>query len=170
MLHAVLAAQAAHASEPGRVLAGLNQALCGKFRSHFVTAAYLFVDMKNKSMSYAAAGHPPLLQWCTTAPSITEVSEGGLLLGPFPEATYSAVQLPMEPGGRVILYTDGVLEAMNPSCEMFGADRFRRYLESNHSLKGEPLVDSLLAELSRWTEHPKGHRQRDDITLVSIEF
>jgi sigma-B regulation protein RsbU (phosphoserine phosphatase) len=45
MLQVALAAQFAHAAEPGRVLAGLNQALCGKFRQHFVTAAYLFVDM-----------------------------------------------------------------------------------------------------------------------------
>jgi phosphoserine phosphatase RsbU/P len=123
MLHAVLVAQTTHAAEPGRVLAGLNQALCGKFRSHFVTAAYLFVDMEDNSMSYAAAGHPPLLQWQITGGNISEVSEGGLLLGPFPEATYSVVRLPVKPGDRAILYTDGILEAMNPSQEMFGADR-----------------------------------------------
>jgi sigma-B regulation protein RsbU (phosphoserine phosphatase) len=170
MLHAVLAAQAAHAAEPGRVLAGLNQALCGKFRNQFVTAAYLFVDMENNYMSYAAAGHPPLLQWRTASGGISEVSEGGLLLGPFPEATYTVVELPVEPGDRAILYTDGILEAMNPSHEMFGVDRFKRHLESNHSLKGGPFADSLLDELSRWTGHPNGHRQQDDITLVSIEF
>jgi len=170
MLHAGLSAQTAHAAEPGRVLAGLNKALCGKFRSHFVTAAYLFVDMENNSMSYAAAGHPPLLQWRTPGGSVSEVSESGLLLGPFPEATYSVVHLPVKPGDRAILYTDGILEAMNPSREMFGVDRFKQYLESNHSLKGEPLADSLLDELSRWTGHAKGHRQQDDITLVSIEF
>jgi len=170
MLHAVLVAQTTHAAEPGRVLAGLNQALCGKFRSHFVTAAYLFVDMEDNSMSYAAAGHPPLLQWQTTGGNISEVSEGGLLLGPFPEATYSVVRLPVKPGGRAILYTDGILEAMNPSQEMFGADRFKQHLESNRTLKGEPLADSLLEELSRWRGHPQGHRQQDDITLVSIEF
>ncbi len=45
MLQMALAAQVAHAGEPGRVLAGLNQALCGKFTTHFVTAAYIFLDM-----------------------------------------------------------------------------------------------------------------------------
>jgi sigma-B regulation protein RsbU (phosphoserine phosphatase) len=170
MLHAVFAAQSGHAAEPKLVLAGLNQALCGKFIRHFVTAAYLFVDMENNFLSYAAAGHPPLVRWRTASGSISEISEGGLILGPFPEATYSEVHLPVEAGDRVILYTDGILEAMNPAEKMFGADRFKRYLQSNSSLKGGPLADSLLDELSRWTELPNGHRQQDDITLVLVEF
>ena len=61
MLQVALTAQAAHASEPERVLSGLNQALCGKFEQNFVTAAYMFIDMEKKIMSYAGAGHPPLL-------------------------------------------------------------------------------------------------------------
>src|SRR5271169_2481141 len=61
MLQVALTAQCAHASEPGRVLSGLNRALCGKFQHHFVTAVYVFVDMEKDSISYAGAGHPPLL-------------------------------------------------------------------------------------------------------------
>src|SRR5271168_5241121 len=57
MLQVALTAQLAHASEPGRVLAGLNRALCGKFRNHFVTAAYVFVDMEKNCISYAGAAH-----------------------------------------------------------------------------------------------------------------
>ena len=46
MLKIALAAQATHAADPAQVLLGLNQALCGKFQHHYVTAAYLFIDMK----------------------------------------------------------------------------------------------------------------------------
>ena len=56
-----LAAQSPHASDAARVLAGLNRALVGKFRSHFVTAAYLFMDLEKGVGNYAGAGHPPLL-------------------------------------------------------------------------------------------------------------
>src|SRR5271169_1346495 len=63
MLQVALTAQSAHASDPGRVLGGLNQALCGKFQRNFVTAAYLFVDLENLVISYAGAGHPPMLLW-----------------------------------------------------------------------------------------------------------
>jgi sigma-B regulation protein RsbU (phosphoserine phosphatase) len=170
MLQVALTAQFGHASEPGRVLAGLNQALCGKFRQDFVTAAYLFVDMEKSSMSYAGAGHPPLLLWRGSTATAVEVCENGLLLGHFPEETYSVVQVPLEPGDRAVLYTDGILEARNPAEEMFGAERFMRSLEYNHSLGSELLADSLLDELSRWSGHTKGEDQEDDITLLVIDF
>jgi serine phosphatase RsbU (regulator of sigma subunit) len=170
MLQVALAAQFAHASEPGRVLAGLNQSLCGKFARHFVTAAYLFVDTEKGSMSYAGAGHPPLLLWRGSTGSTSEVSENGLILGHFPEETYSVVQVQVEPGDRAILYTDGILEASNPSQEMFGTDRFKRFLEANHDLGADQLADSLLDELSRWSERTTGQAQQDDITLLTIHF
>ena len=63
MLKIALSAQVAHAADPAQVLLGLNQALCGKFQHHYVTAAYLFVDMQKRTLTYAGAGHPPLLLW-----------------------------------------------------------------------------------------------------------
>jgi phosphoserine phosphatase RsbU/P len=75
MLKVALAAQFTHASDPARVLGGLNQTLWGKFSHHFVTAAYLFVDMEKNSMSYSAAGHPPLLLWHRSTGSASEVTE-----------------------------------------------------------------------------------------------
>jgi len=170
MLQVALAAQFAHASEPGRVLSGLNQALCGKFRAHFVTAAYLFVDMEKSSMSYAGAGHPPLLLWRSSARSASEVVENGVVLGQFPDESYSAVQMSVEPGDRAVLCTDGILETRDPSQEMFGIDRSKLFLEANHDLGAEQLADSLLDELSRWSGHPKGQVRDDDITLLAIDF
>jgi serine phosphatase RsbU (regulator of sigma subunit) len=170
MLQVALAAQFAHASEPGRVLAGLNRALCGKFTRHFVTAAYLFVDMEKSFMSYAGAGHPPLLLWRGLTGSASELFENGLLLGHFPEETYSAVQVPVEPGDRAVLCTDGILETVNPSQEMFGVDRFKRFLEANHDLGADRLADSLLDELSLWSGYPTGEGQQDDITLLAVDF
>jgi phosphoserine phosphatase RsbU/P len=170
MLQVALSAQFPHASEPGRVLAGLNRALCGKFRNHFVTAAYVFVDLEKSSMGYAGAGHPPLLLWRRSTGSATELMENGLILGQFPEETYSVVQVPMEPGDKAVLYTDGILETWNTSEEEFGVERFKWFLEANHDLGADQLADSLLDELSRWSEHPKGEDQQDDITLLAIDF
>ena len=56
MLKAALSAQSAHACDPARVLAGLNQSLCGKFKHHFATAAYVFVDMEKNSMQLRCRG------------------------------------------------------------------------------------------------------------------
>ena len=170
MLKVALAAQALHAFDPGRVLGGLNQSLCGKFKHHFVTAAYVFVDMEKKTMAYAAAGHPPLLLWSTSARSASEVTKNGLLLGLFPGETYSVVELPIAPGDKVILYTDGIVETRSPSDQEFGIDLFKGFLESNHELAADTFADSMLDELSAWSEQPKGQRQEDDITLLVLSF
>jgi serine phosphatase RsbU (regulator of sigma subunit) len=170
MLQVSLAAQSAHASDPGRVLAGLNHALCGKFQQHFVTAAYVFVDMEKSLISYAGAGHPPLLTWQRSTGRAVEFMENGLLLGHFSDEVYSTVCFPVESGDRCVLYTDAILETMNPSEEQFGIDRFLRFMESNHELSAHCFADSLLSELSRWSEHSQGQGQADDITLLTIDF
>jgi len=170
MLKGAVAAQSPHAFNPARVLAGLNQSLCGKFKHHFVTAAYVFVDMEKNSISYAGAGHPPLLLWRKSTESASEVLENGLLLGLFPEATYSDVEVQVEPGDKAILYTDGVSETRSPSKQEFGADLLKEFLESNHHLKADMFAGLLLEELWGWSEHPKGRGQEDDITLLAIDF
>jgi serine phosphatase RsbU (regulator of sigma subunit) len=170
MLKAALSAQSAHAFDPARVLTGLNQSLCGKFKRHFATAAYVFLDMETKSMSYAGAGHPPLLLWHKSAGIASEVLENGPPLGLFPEATYSVVDLPVESGDRAILYTDGIPETTSPSEQEFGADLLKGFLESNYNLGADVFADLLLDELSGWSEHPKGEGQQDDMTLLAIQF
>jgi sigma-B regulation protein RsbU (phosphoserine phosphatase) len=169
MLKVALAAQSPHACDPARVLAGLNKTLWGKFKYHFVTAVYVFVDLEKKSMSYAGAGHPPLLLWRTSTGSASEVVENGLLLGLFPEQTYSAVELPVEPGDKAVLYTDGILETRSPSGQEFG-DLFKAFLESNHDLRGDVFNDILIKELANWSGNPKGQAQEDDITFLTIDF
>lgn len=170
MLQVALAAQVAHASDPARVMWGLNQALCGKFRVHFVTAAYVFVDMEKNSIGYAGAGHPPLLLWRKSTGNALEVSENGFLLGHFPEETYSVTEVPMEPGDRVLLYTDGITEARNSSEEMFGIDQFKHFLETNHTLSSDEFCDALLHELSLWSRESGGPGQQDDLTLLALKL
>src|SRR5437763_3250385 len=92
MLKVAFAAQAHHANDPACVLAGLNRALCGKFEEHFVTAAYLFIDLENCLLRYSAAGHPPLMLASRTSGAVREIEQNGLMLGLFPEATYSSLE------------------------------------------------------------------------------
>ena len=74
-------------------------------------------------MKYAGAGHPPILLWRASTRKTVELEENGMVLGLFGDATYGAIQVTMERGDRVVLYTDGILEASNPSQELYGADR-----------------------------------------------
>lgn len=96
-----------------------------------MTAAYVFVDMEKNISRYAGAGHPPLLLWRASSQSASEVLENGMLLGLFREASYSFVEVPLEPGDKAILYTDGVLETRSPSEQEYGADLWKGFMESN---------------------------------------
>jgi sigma-B regulation protein RsbU (phosphoserine phosphatase) len=168
MLKIALAAQAAHAADPARVLLGLNQALCGKFQYHFVTAAYLFVDMENRTLTYAGAGHPPLLLWGGTSDGVRAIEENGLFLGKFDFAQYSSVAMPLEAGGWGLLYTDGIAETTDPAGTEFGAERFREFLALEQNTAADRFANSLLEELSRWSARGPGVDLDDDITLVAI--
>jgi phosphoserine phosphatase RsbU/P len=170
MLKTAFAAQAPHACDPARVLSGLNQSLCGKFKNHFVTGAYVFVDMEKNSIKYAGAGHPPLLLWRQSSAAASEVLENGLLLGFFKDAPYSVVEVCVQPGDKAVLYTDGILETRSPSKEEFGPDLFKVFLESNHNLKADKFADLVLDELTGWSENHDGNGQEDDITLLVIDF
>jgi phosphoserine phosphatase RsbU/P len=173
MLKIAFAGQVDHAEDPARVLAGLNRALCGKFEEHFVTAAYVFVDLNTCVLRYAGAGHPPLLMAprknSTALESESrEVEANGLMLGLFPEAEYSAVEIPLSTGDRILLYTDGIVEAMNAAQEEFGKSRLTQFL-STYSKSAAHLADSLLLELRRWCGTDAGRPQADDITLLVLE-
>ena len=169
MLQVALTAQARHASEPGKVLAGLNQALCGKFQHNFVTAAYVYLDLEKKIMKYGGAGHPPLLLWRKSTGTASEVLENGLVMGQFEEATYDSLEVPIEAGDRFSLYTDGILETANPAQEEFGTARFMKFMEANNKLAAGPFADALLLELARWLEQPPGEGHKDDISLLTVD-
>ena len=168
MLKIALSAQTGCASDPARVLAGLNQALCGKFQGHYVTAAYVLLDTEAQKLTYAGAGHPPLIVRNHSQNATSEFVENGLFLGFFPEATYTAVELPFRPGDWGALYTDGVLETTNLAGEEFGVDRFKLFLQNNHHLAASQFVDNLLGEVSRWSG--KTSEPEDDVTLLAFHF
>jgi phosphoserine phosphatase RsbU/P len=170
MLKIALGAQTSCALDPVLVLTGLNQALYGKFKGHFVTAAYVVIDTEKQTINYAGAGHPPIILRDRAAAATRDFMENGLFLGYFPEVTYTSVELPFKPGDSCLLYTDGIPEMTNLSDEQYGVDRCKDYLESNHDLTAGQFVDSFLGELSRWSDSASGREPEDDVTLLAIHF
>src|SRR6185369_5999091 len=80
MLKIALAAQINWGSDPAKVLTGLNQSLCGKFHGHYLTAAYVYLDLEKRTVSYAGAGHPPILMYDSATRNVRELEENGLFL------------------------------------------------------------------------------------------
>lgn len=170
MLKVAFASQAAHADDPARVLTGLNRSLCGKFEEHFVTAAYLFVDLEKSLLHYSAAGHPPLMLVSRGAGKVREIEENGLMLGMFPEAAYSTVEIRLSPGDRCLLYTDGLFEAKNAAQEEFGKSRCKEFMETQRDIPPARFVKTLLDSVAGFSGYNSGRAQEDDITLLVLDF
>jgi phosphoserine phosphatase RsbU/P len=167
MIKIAFSSQVSHAADPARVLLGLNEVLCGKFEHHFVTAAYVFIDIQNRTLKYAGAGHPPLLLWGPEG--VRSIEENGLFLGKFSFATYTSTELPLMPGDRILLYTDGIPETTNPAGVEFGTDGFKQFLENeNSTTSATQFADRLLEELSRWSARGSNDDLDDDMTIVAI--
>ena len=171
MIQVALAGQASHATEPAKVLTGLNRALAGKFTQNFVTAAYVYIDLEKKLLRYAGAGHPPVLRFRTSEGKTSQLLENGIVLGMIDDADYTALEIPLEHGDRHVLYTDGIPEAANSAGEQFGFARIQRYMESNHHVPAAQFADNFLAEISSWSApSSSGDIQQDDITLLLFDY
>jgi serine phosphatase RsbU (regulator of sigma subunit) len=124
--------------------------------------------MEKRTLTYAGAGHPPMLMWGGASPRVRDVIENGLFLGKFDFATYSSVRVSLAAGDRGLLYTDGIPETNNPERVEFGSQRFRQFLEDEKNDSADQLADSLLDEVARWSSRGEGEDLDDDITMVAF--
>lgn len=155
-LEVAIGTQAHHAADPAEVLSGLNRMLYGKLHEQFVTASYLFLDVPAGRALYSSAGHPALVLWRGKEGKISEYDETGLILGISPEAQYSNTGFSLEPGDRLVLYTDGIPEAMNKHDELFGRDRLKQCVKDDAGLPADRFCDSPLEKLQAWAGTARG--------------
>jgi len=170
MVKMAFASQLPHASEPVRVLDGINQVLCGKLESDFVTAGYLFIDTEKQSVTYAGAGHPPLFLWRGSEQAIYQYREKGIILGQFEDAQYQNIDLDLKSGDRFILYTDGIIEATNTAGDRFGWDLFKEFITSHASQPVGQFADELIRHIAGWSGRDSEQMLDDDLTLVVADF
>jgi sigma-B regulation protein RsbU (phosphoserine phosphatase) len=164
MVKVAFAAQDSHAEDPGRVLAGVNRTLCGSLDGTFVTAAYAWLDLGSLTMTYAAAGHPPLL--LRGASGVERLSDNGVLMGLKPEAEYPLTRRILSRGDRILFYTDGAVEATSPRGEHFELERLSALLESARD-PVDDCAERILRGLAAWRG---GTGASDDLTLLVLDI
>jgi sigma-B regulation protein RsbU (phosphoserine phosphatase) len=150
---------------PGDVLQGLNRMLSGQAPDQFVTAAYLFIDTQNYRARYSAAGHPPLL--LSRAGTLHRIESNGLVFGVAAQPDYPVRDIPICPGDRLLLYTDGVIEPENAKGKPFGDSKLEQVVLGAQMCPPSELTDRLLTEIRAW--QLPSMAQQDDITLVVID-
>jgi len=170
MVKIAFVSQAHNASHPDQLLTGINQILCGKLDSDFVTAGYLFIDTGNETAIYSGAGHPPLICWRASDQRTIEHQVKGPILGQIENAVYQNVSFSLESGDRVFLYTDGLFELPNKSGEMFGLDRFKNFIKSNDDKPADEFADDLIRHITDWSGKKLDEEGfDDDLTLIIVD-
>jgi sigma-B regulation protein RsbU (phosphoserine phosphatase) len=163
MVKLAATSQRANAADPATLLSGMNTVLYGNTQEQFVTAAYVYLDAATATLRYSAAAHPPML--LLRAGNVVELAENGLMLAAFSFATYSTAEYPLEPGDRIVLYTDGLLEAANAKGEEFGPHRLSALLKDAACLNPEAAADHMISRLQAWSKS-----QNDDLTLLICDY
>jgi serine phosphatase RsbU (regulator of sigma subunit) len=149
---------------PGPMLAGLDTAAEQYFpEGFFCTAFYLRIDEHTGAFDYAGVGHPPAL---IVGPAGTRPldSEPGLLGVGMAAATETHSDT-LQPGESLLLYTDGLPDAMDPSDASFGQDRIQAILEEHQAAEPSVMIDRIKEAIARHVEPGQPH---DDVNLILI--
>jgi len=163
MVKLAAASQRALAGDPCQFLSAMNAALLGNTQNQFVTAAYVHLNSESKELRYSAAGHPPLL--LVRNGGVRQIEENGLMLAVFGAASYSTAVHKLEEGDRIVMYTDGILEASNAAGEFFGEDTLYDLLTETRELSPAMTADKIISSVRQWSV-----KQDDDLTVLICDY
>ena len=144
----------------------LNAHLCANIPSNrLITLLYAELDPKTGHFRYVNAGHnPPFLLQAGQPPA--RLTATAMALGITTDACFQSMTLELDPGDRLVLYTDGITEAEDASDREYGDLRLGAWLQANREQPARALIDGVVAEV---LEHCGSARPRDDMTLMCLE-
>jgi phosphoserine phosphatase RsbU/P len=130
----------------------------------FVTTIFGCYDPATGEIEYAQAGHnQPVL--CSQAAGVAYEPYGGSPIGPFPMANCATIHAKLSPGDCLILYTDGVTEAMNASKQLYGEDRLLAFASAIAKDSSKNIATALREDVAAFVD---GAEQSDDITILVL--
>jgi sigma-B regulation protein RsbU (phosphoserine phosphatase) len=153
-------------TDPARVFNHVNRFLCDHSEvGRYATVFFGLLD-DDGHLEFINAGHPsPFL--IRRGAAEDAFTEGSFPVGLVPEAEYTAARLKLEPGDTLVLFTDGVTEAMDPEEQLFGMPRLRQVLSGQMECPLEQLQKCVLEAVENFT---RGARQADDLTLLIVRY
>jgi len=153
-------------SDPVVVFNHINRFLCDHAEvGRYATMFFGILD-SDGHLEFINAGHPsPLI--LRGGKVIELYTQGSFPVGLIPEANFTAATMNLEPSDTLILFSDGVTEAMDPEEQLFGVPRLQEVLSGQHDAPLEELKKSILESVQTFT---RGADQTDDITVLLLRY
>jgi sigma-B regulation protein RsbU (phosphoserine phosphatase) len=149
-------------------VAKMNSFLYKDTESHkFVTLFYGVLDIEKKTFTYTNAGHNPQLLYRPQNKKEEMLTAGGIMVGMMAEASFEKNSVILDNEAVIVLYTDGVTDAINQNEEFFGEERLFQLVKENCSLSAQELIDKIYRGI---TDFSVGAPQFDDITLIVLKI
>ncbi len=164
----LIRATALKGQSPASCFNYVNSLLCVEsVNSMFVTAFYGILDLTTGELVYANAGHN--FPYVTNSAGEVRPIEGsgGIPLGLMDFKPYEMHTTTINPGDMILLYTDGVTEAMNKEEELYSEERLEKFLSANSAAPLKDLTGNLFAEIHSYAN---GMEQSDDITTLAVRY
>ncbi len=165
LVQGVLAAQADTVLSPGALLTQINRVLLTRrIESRFLTLFLATLD-PDGLLTYSNGGqNPPLL---LTEDGLRRLEVGGTLLGAFPDVTYPEETVQLAPGDTLVVFSDGVIDAISADGVPFGDDRLEAVLSV---IEGGTPDDVLAGVFDSVEEFARGAEQQDDLTAIVVRY
>jgi sigma-B regulation protein RsbU (phosphoserine phosphatase) len=162
-LQAAVKSHASRKSSPRELCAQVNRLMCANIASQgFITFFYAVIDSRPRTLRYCNAGHnPPIFARDGVA---RRLDCGGGILGFIESWNYDEQEIRLQPGDRILMYTDGITENLNPSGEEFGEDRLAELVVS---FKCNDAAGHTQALIEAADDFSKGNFE-DDMTVVAV--
>jgi sigma-B regulation protein RsbU (phosphoserine phosphatase) len=132
----------------------------------FVTLFYGVLDPKSKTLTYVNAGHNPPFVTDREGGDIVILAAKGIALGIMSDMEFEEKEVTLREGDILLLYTDGVTEAVNRKGEMFGQHRLAKLVEDNQKRSAQEIIQIIEQTV---LEYAEGLPQFDDLTLMAVK-
>ncbi|MGC8768365.1 SpoIIE family protein phosphatase [Calditerrivibrio sp.] len=145
----------------------VNEILCSNiYTNDFVTMLYVVLNSATGECNFASAGHNPLLLFEKKNMMVKKVTCGGMFLGVFDDVEYESGSFELNDGDIAFMYTDGLVEAMNPEDDLYGYDRLISKLIMFNELSCQEIIDNIMVDVKDFC---RGRKFNDDITILVIK-
>lgn len=153
---------------PARVLELVNRDIVASTpKDMYITAFLMVIDLDTRMATYARAGHVPPMLYRARQGKVVELRCVGLYLGIMEDTFYEEKTLQFDEGDRLLLYTDGLTEAMNPAKVLYGRERLKQCIAGNAGLDAQGLQNAVMADNEA---HMAGETRKDDICILCAAF